>query len=101
MRYLRDLPALRAQFSKIDPKKYPELIKNAEPDAEPDPLQGAAWAAFTREYVTDGPELTTLTALDVGLAMRRGPLPRWALSLLTPTDFKHIKEVMKEHDRKQ
>jgi len=100
VRYLRDLPALRAAFSKIDPKKYGELIQKADEGGEGDPLAAQAFAAFTREYVTDGPELTTLTVCDLNAVSARGPLPRWALSLLTPADFKHMKAV-KEHDAKQ
>lgn len=98
MRYVRDLPLNRAAFAKIDPKHYPEMLAAAE--KEPDPMAAAAWAAFTREYVTDGPELTTLTVRDLNAVTARGPLPRWALSLLTPADFKHMK-VVKEHDAKQ
>lgn len=100
MRYLRDLPLLRAGFAKIDPKHYPEMIKKVEDAAtgtEGDPIANAAWAAYIREYGIDDPRpLSTLAAYDLKEAMARAPLPRWALSLLTKQDFTQIKEVKKQ-----
>jgi len=96
VRYLRDLPALKAQFAKIGPQGWAAMVQGSAP---PDPHHDEAWAMFLRPYDLPefrAPQLHSAAARDLAAADLAGRVPRWVLSLLEPEELKHIEEVKKQ-----
>lgn len=92
--YMRDRPMRDYMFMKVDK----EALATAPLDVEPDPAHQEAQRRFLSAYNLpehQGERLHPLAVYDLAEAMKRGPLPRWAASLLERHEIQAIKEVMK------
>lgn len=76
-----------------------EALATAPLDGEPDPVQVEALRRYLAGYGLpehQGERMHPWAITDLAQAMKRGPLPVWALSLLEQHEIRAIKEVMKK-----